>query len=340
MPDPEFGRLEQRPVRDHWPDEARDFTPWLAQEENIRLLGEALGLELEVESTEQAVGPFSADIVCRETGGGHRLVVENQLERTDHDHLGKLLTYAAGLEDVHDVVWIADRFTDEHRAALDWLNGVTDDSTRFFGVQIEVWQIAQSPPAPRFNLVSKPNEWAKTVRAVSDRSVLSDIKQDQLQCWTDCHEYLITEGSRIRPTKPVPATWINVAVGKAGVHLSTLVSDWDLQLQTSVEDINRVELVLEGETASAFFEQLQRKRSEIESRLDTQLVWYAPENTRSRKVFVQRPAKHISTHADWNEQFRWLREQLERFDDVFRPLLRELDADLIPASDPDAPSHA
>lgn len=154
---PPFGRLEKVDLCKGWSHEAIDFTPWLAEEGNVQLLGHAIGLDLEVEATEKNVGPFSADLLCRDTLNENWVLVENQLERTDHRHLGQLLTYAAGLEAVA-IVWIARRFTEEHRAAMDWLNGITEKDIRFFGVEIELWRIGDSPVAPKFNLVAKPND--------------------------------------------------------------------------------------------------------------------------------------------------------------------------------------
>ena len=153
-----LGRLEKVPLRDFWKHEAADFTPWLAAEENISLLEEVIGLELAVEAQEQRVGPFRADLLCKDTGSNQWVLIENQIESTDHRHLGQLLTYAAGLEAV-TIVWIAERFTEEHRAALDWLNQITDERFTFFGLEIELWRIGDSPIAPKFNLISKPNNW-------------------------------------------------------------------------------------------------------------------------------------------------------------------------------------
>ncbi len=113
--DKRFGRLRRIPVRELWTNEAGDFTPWLASQENISLLGDAIGVELEVEAQEKDVGPFRADILCRDTGTSELVLIENQLERTDHGHLGQLITYAAGLKAV-TIVWVAARFTEEHRA--------------------------------------------------------------------------------------------------------------------------------------------------------------------------------------------------------------------------------
>ena len=150
-----LGKLEPVELRDCWEREDSDFTPWLASDENIALLGEAIGLELEVQQEEAAVGPFRADILCRDTNSGGLVIIENQLERTDHSHLGQTLTYAAGLDAV-TIVWIAASFTEEHRAALDWLNRISHEGVRFFGVEIELWRIGDSAPAPMFNIVAVP----------------------------------------------------------------------------------------------------------------------------------------------------------------------------------------
>ena len=140
-----------------------DFTPWLAMEENLALLGESLGIALELDSVEKSVGPFSADILCRDPINDHWVLIENQLEQTDHTHLGQIITYAAGLDAV-TIVWIASRFVEQHRAALDWLNEITAEGTNFFGLEIELWRIGDGTQlAPKFNVVSKPNAWSKQV---------------------------------------------------------------------------------------------------------------------------------------------------------------------------------
>lgn len=136
------------------------MTPWLAQAENLELLGETLGLELEFEAQERNVGAFRADILCKDTADDSWVLIENQLEKTNHSHLGQLITYAAGLDAV-TIVWLARKYTEEHRAALDWLNGNTDRGINFFGLEIEVWRIGDSPPAPKFNVISKPNDWSR-----------------------------------------------------------------------------------------------------------------------------------------------------------------------------------
>ena len=155
-----LGRLERVDLRQVWQREANSFTPWLA--ENLHLIGEAIEMDLSLEAVEKTVGTFRADIVARNVKTDDWVLIENQLERTDHSHLGQILTYAAGLK-ATTVVWIAYQFADEHTAALDWLNSVTDENIRFFGLQIELWRI-DSSMAPKFNIVSRPNTWIKKGR--------------------------------------------------------------------------------------------------------------------------------------------------------------------------------
>ena len=142
---PDLAKIEKVELKEAWPHEARDFTPWLA--ENIEELGAAIGVELELVDTEAAVGEYSLDVLARDPYGDRPVVIENQLEPTNHNHLGQLLTYAAGY-DANLVVWLTREFRDEHRQALDWLNQRTDEHTQFFGVVVELWKIDGSRPAP------------------------------------------------------------------------------------------------------------------------------------------------------------------------------------------------
>lgn len=148
--------------------------------------GDAIGIELELEAQEKNVGPFRADILCKDTATDNWNLIENQLEKTDHVHLGQLLTYASGLKAV-TIVWIAKRFTEEHRAALDWLNEITDDRFNFFGLEVELWQIGSSAVTSEFNVVSKPNDWSKTVATAASQvknTALTDSKILQRDFWT------------------------------------------------------------------------------------------------------------------------------------------------------------
>ena len=254
----QLGRLENTEIKGYWENEARDFTPWLADEQNIGLLGETIRLELEVRSQEQSVGPFRADIVCVDTVSGRTVLIENQLERTDHSHLGQLLTYAAGLDAIV-IVWIAQRFTDEHRAAVDWLNRITDDSVSFFGLEIELWRIGNSPPAPKFNMVAKPNEWTKPL----PQPGLTDTQRLYREYWTALREHLEASRSSIRMGKPQPQTWMTFPVGRNYFYLTAAIS----KTKKSIA----IYLVIYGSDRLAHFHLLQRQESKIKERLGPDL---------------------------------------------------------------------
>ena len=160
-----LGKLERVELRTVWNNEATDFTPWLSKLENLAALSETLGMDLETTGTEQSVGAYRADLLCKDAFSGNAVLIENQLEKTNHSHLGQILTYSAGLS-VKTVVWVASRFTDEHRAAMDYLNEITEEGYSFFGLEVELWKIGNSAPAPKFNIVSRPNTWARNVREV------------------------------------------------------------------------------------------------------------------------------------------------------------------------------
>ncbi len=159
-----LGRLTSVSPRAVWHDEARDLTPWLL--ENADVLSEVLGMDLELETAEHPVGNFSLDLIGKDRASGERVIIENQLEASDHHHLGQILTYAGGT-DPTTIIWVAPAFRDEHRAALEWLNERTNENTRFFAVQVGVVKIGDSLPAPLLTLVVQPNDWGKAVRATT-----------------------------------------------------------------------------------------------------------------------------------------------------------------------------
>ena len=153
-------------LRSIWPHEANDFTKWLADEHNLANLGEEIGIELELEERESSVDNFNVDLYAKEEGTGRKVIIENQLEETDHDHLGKLITYASG-KGAEVVVWVVKRARDEHRQAIEWLNQHTDTDLGFFLVEIELWQIDDSAIAPKFSVIKRPNDWGKQMKSVA-----------------------------------------------------------------------------------------------------------------------------------------------------------------------------
>jgi hypothetical protein len=322
MTQPQLGRLARVDLRRIWTSEPGGFTPWLAREENLRLLGETLGIELELISEERSVGPFRADILCKDTATDTNVLIENQLERTDHTHLGQLLTYAAGLQAV-TIVWIAERFTEEHRAALDWLNERTDDQVNLFGLEIELWQIGDSPVAPKFNVVSQPNDWSKTVReAVAGTGEASEHRQLQLRYWLAFKDYLDRDGSSLRCQKPGARHWQNHAIGRSGVHLASVISTRNSISGDRRPEI-RAELVLTGPRSKENFAGLFSRKQAIEESLGFPLTWHNPEESSMCRVFIQRDAD-FTDEDRWPDQFAWLRTTQETMARCFAPIVRAL----------------
>lgn len=315
-----LGRLERVELRDVWANEAGDFTPWLGREDNLKLLGEAIGLELELEAQEREVGAFSADLLCRDLATENWVLVENQLEATDHTHLGQLMTYAAGLNAV-TIVWVASRFREEHRAAIDWLNEITDDGFNFFGLEVEVWRIGESQPAPKFNAIAKPNEWSRSVKQTASAAGLTETRQLQLAYWTAFKEFAGDQAS-FRVGKPQPQHWMSFGMGRSGIHLSAVASTWDSDANRSGGE-SRAELVMVSRESKEQFEALIADRKDVEAVLGEPLTWYNPDNARVCRIYVRRAA-NIEDKDDWPSQHKWLLEKLEKLRSTFADRIAQL----------------
>lgn len=310
-----LGRLERVPLRTVWGSEAGDFTPWLSQAANLELLGDAIGIELAHEATEQFVGPFRADIVCKDAITDTFVLIENQLEKTDHTHLGQLLTYAAGLNAV-TIVWIAERFTDEHRAALDWLNQVTDEHINFFGLEVELWRIGESAHAPKFNVVSQPNDWTRQVAGSRQTFDVSSSHQLKLDFWTEFRKYLEENRSVLKSQKPSIHYSTSFSLGRSGFRLEALVGMRDGYLG--------VQHVIHGPDAKAHYLLLLQDRVEIEQQIGTPIAWRELSEQNYMTLFQKGIV--ATDRAQWQNHFAWLRHYLEAFHRVLYSRIRALDA--------------
>ena len=316
MNDQSLGRLQRVELRTIWTSEPAQFTPWLASAENLEILGETLGLEFELEAQEKEVGPFRADIVCKDIGTGSLVLIENQLEQTNHDHLGKLLTYAAGLQAV-TVVWLAASFRDEHRAALDWLNDITHEDSRFFGLEIELWQIGESPAAPKFNIVSMPNDWSRSVRKTDDAG-LSELKLLQRKYWTGLQDRLDAAGGPVRGNrKPQPQSWMAYGIGLGGFHLGAVMN--------TLEKYIRVELYIRGADADERLGLLERTKDEIERELGHPLEW-GDQSAAAQDRRISHYLREVDPkdESGWPRQHQWLAEHLNNMHRVFARCAGEL----------------
>ncbi|MBC8170102.1 MAG: DUF4268 domain-containing protein [Anaerolineae bacterium] len=309
-----LGRLKRVELRTVWSSESGNFTPWLAQDENLALLSETIGLDLELEATEKNVGVFRADIVCKDTITDSWVLIENQIEPTNHGHLGQLLTYAAGLNAV-TIVWIAERIRDEHRAALDWLNEVTAENINFFGLEIELWQIGTSTIAPKFNIVSQPNDWTRLVVESRKEAIeVSPIRQLLLEYWTVFREYLRQNNNPLKGRKPYLRSWYNFSLGRTGFRLSAFVNTREKRLG--------VRLTMYSPNAKIHFHYLEQQRIEIEAAIGDTMSW--KEATKHTSITLRVAGVDPMLKDQWEKQHQWLSEKLELFYRVFRPYLNQM----------------
>lgn len=218
-----LSKLTKIDLREVWQHEALDFTKWLAQEDNLNALGSEIGVDIKLIQTEASVGKFNVDILAEDETSGRKVIIENQLEDTDHDHLGKIITYASGY-DAEVIVWVVKDTREEHKRAVEWLNEHTDEEIGFFLIKIEVYQIDGSNPAPKFEIIVQPNEWAKTIKTSSSNGELTNTKLQQLQFWDDYKNYVRKEDTQMRLQTPRPQHWYNVSAGTSEAHIALTVN--------------------------------------------------------------------------------------------------------------------
>lgn len=201
----QIARLQPVNIRQAWAHESNDFTPWLF--DNLDALGEAIGIRLEGEGQEVKVGAYSADIIARNSLDGSRVLIENQLECSDHTHLGQIMTYLAGLE-ARTIIWVASAFKEEHLSAIKWLNENTNDQFAFFAVRVAVVQIAGSPYAPIFDVSARPNNWERLLHAAAPAdSGYSEISLRRHDFWHAFVERVPGELERSGPAAYTSNRW-------------------------------------------------------------------------------------------------------------------------------------
>ncbi len=290
-----------------WASEARDFTPWLAA--NIRRLGETLGMELEVTRVEADVGEFRLDILAKDLGAGRNVVIENQFGPTDHDHLGKLLTYAAAL-DARAIIWLTETVREEHKQALDWLNRHTDAETHFFAVTVEVFRIDESRPALEFKAVVLPNEWGRQARSLAESEVsprgeaYRRFFQGLLDELREKHHFT---GARVSQ----PQSWYAFSSGISGVLYSAAFARG-----------NRVKAEIyidqgDADRNKALFDRLHSQREALEQSFGEPLEWERLDHRRASRIAVYRPGSIDRAEAEGEEIRTWLVDRLLRLKRVF-----------------------
>lgn len=308
-----FGTLQRIELRNIWQNEARDFTPWLA--DHIQELGESLGIELELIQREADVGDFSLDLLAKNLGTNKIVVIENQLNKTDHDHLGKLLTYASGF-DASTVIWIAESIRDEHRQALEWLNQRTDSETQFFAVTIEILQIDDSKPAFNFNPIVFPNEWQKTQRKRSETTI-SPRSEAYRQFFQRLIDELRDTHNFTRAKIGQPQSWYSFASGVSGITYAACFGQGEkarVELYIDLEDFDKNKLL---------FDKFIENKVQIEQDYGEPFEWERLDEKRASRIAIYRQGTINDNEETLAEIRIWMIEKLLKMKKVFSKRLKK-----------------
>jgi hypothetical protein len=300
-----FGNLRQVDLRTGWNHEAFDFTKWLVQPENLQLLSDEIGIEIAPIEAEARTGKYSVDILAEEENTGNKIIIENQLEKTDHDHLGKIITYASGY-DAQYIVWIVKDANEEHRQAMEWLNENTNTSLNFFLIKLELWQIDNSSPAVKMNLIVKPNEWTKVLRERRTNDELTETKELQLKFWTSFKNYCDDQNATFISRKPRASRAYDIAIGTSLAHIRLTASTM----------YNEIRVLLVIKKNKELFERYYNDRDSIEEKIGAKLEWEgAPDQKRSLIKLVRHA--DIANEDEWDEYHKWLLDKAKKFREIF-----------------------
>lgn len=306
----DLGKLKLVDVREIWKNEARDFTPWLAA--NIDEIANKLGIELEVEDTEVNAGSFSADILAKDIETDRYVIIENQLEKTNHDHLGKCITYASFLN-ASTILWIAPDFTEEHKKALDWLNDLTNENISFYGIKLELLQIDDSKKAVNFDIVSEPNQTVRSTRKTLSGE-LSENQKSQLEFWIDFKEKLSKIRKDISLRKPRPQYWFDISIGKSNIHVSNTCSIKNNEVTTGIYITNKI--------ANEMLPFLKNRKTEIEEKMGEKLIWDPYLDYIDKKIMLKFSVD-LNDPQEREKALIWLTNHAIKFRDVFSPIIQE-----------------
>lgn len=308
---PELGRLEEVNVRELWIHEQYDFSNWLAKEENIDLLNEVLGLTLVDIEKEVFVGAYRCDLVAKDEASGENVIIENQLEASNHDHLGKIITYASGL-DANVVVWIVKEAREEHRSAIEWLNNNTNKNLNFFLIEIHAYRIGNSLYAPKFEIVEKPNDFIKNAKIQTGSEELNKSQSERLVFWTRFNEVVTERGKPFNLRKTTTDHWYDVAIGVSGVLVEITLVNKEGCVGIALYIIDNKEL----------FDSLNEKKIEIESKLGFELDWQRLDGKKASRIIYRIPGLNFDDHSNYDALMNDIIDKVILFVKVFKKYVK------------------
>ncbi len=285
-----IGKLTEVDVRELWKHEQYDFSNWLAKEENLEYLNDIIGLTLTDVDKEVYVGPYRCDIVAKDETSGITVIIENQLEGTNHDHLGKIITYASGLN-AKVMIWIVKEAKEEHRAAIEWLNNNTNNDVNFFLIEIHAYKIGNSDPAPKFEVVEKPNDFVKRSKVKSDDSDLNKSQGERLAFWEQFNQVVIARGKPFNLRKATTDHWYEVAMGTSDAHIAIDLVNKDGRIVVECYISDNKDL----------FDTFSDHKEEIESALGFELIWDRLDGKKASRIKYRIEGLNFDDHSNYNE---------------------------------------
>lgn len=302
-----IGKLIEVDVRELWKHEQYDFSNWLAKDENIEYLNEILGLTLVEVDKEVYVGPYRCDLVAKDETSGIVVIIENQLEGTNHDHLGKIITYASGL-DAKVMVWIVKEAKQEHRAAIEWLNNNTANDISFFLIEIHAYRIGASEPAPKFEVVEKPNDFVKRSRAKVEDGDLNRSQSERLFFWEQFNQIVSSRGKPFNLRKATTDHWYDIAIGSSDAHIAI-----DL-----VNKVGCIVVELYINDNKELFDQLLSEKETVEAELGKSLMWDRLDGKKASRIKYYISGLDFNDHSNYDALMNQTIDIAVKMRDVFR----------------------
>lgn len=305
-----IGKLTEVDVRDLWRHEQYDFSNWLAKEENIKLLDDEIGLTLMDINKEVYIGSYRCDLVAKDETTGQIVIIENQLEATNHDHLGKIITYAAGL-DAKTIIWIVKEAREEHKAAIEWLNNNSSEEIGFFLIELHAYKINDSLPAPMFKVVEKPNNFTKTSKQNYSDKELNRSQNERLMFWEEFNTVIVAKGKPFSVRKPTTDHWYDVAIGTSEAHLAINL----------VNKENKIVLELYILDNKKLFDHLYEDKEKIENTLQMNFSWERLDGKKASRIKHDVLGLDFSDHSNYPQLMDECIEKILKMKDVFKKYL-------------------
>lgn len=301
-----LGKLTEVDIRELWEYEQYDFSEWLSQDQNIEYLNEILGLNLIDVRKEVFVGAYRCDLVAKDETSDITIIIENQLECSNHEHLGKIITYASGLN-AKVIVWIVKEAREEHRSAIEWLNNITDSDLNFFLIEIHAYKIGNSDPAPKFEIIEGPNGFRKNSKVRGDSNENNKTQSERLIFWNELNDVLSANGNPFKIKKETNRHYNTIAIGTGKAYMSISLVDKESKIG--------VELYIPDN--KYLYDSLYNCRNEIEKDLNFDLDWRRLDDKKASRIIHYIDGLNFDDHSNYNELMLEIIEKVKIMKNVF-----------------------